>query len=90
MKKKKFILIELEERNGEHEYRQHLLRVIGSKVKNIDKIADNEAKSFYPYATAKPKFEDGGYYHCGMTIHVKVVSVCEIKEAEYNVLNKYI
>jgi hypothetical protein len=88
MGKVKHILIELEERNGEQEYRQFALRTIGSRVKNYNKIGDKIAKEWY--ASFKPEKYDNGYFHLGGTIFVEVKTIQDITEQEYKTLSKFI
>lgn len=84
--KHKYILIELEERNGEQEYRQHVRKKIEKDVKPED-IADYVARTWYEEGE-NAEASDGGYYHLGGRIFVKVESITEITEQEFNVLQK--
>lgn len=83
----KHIFIELNERNGEQEYRQHSL-VVANDDEIPENVAEQEAKYWYDATTAEE--DETGFFHLGGTVHVSVKRVEVISKEVYDVLNKYI
>lgn len=83
----KYFYIEIEERNGEYEYRHKVVRSCPLNV-NPDKFFDdNLAGSWYGGEVDK---EDDGYYYNGGEVFVELTRVEEITKEEFDILNKYL
>jgi hypothetical protein len=91
---KRFLLVDIEERNGEQEYRQHMLLEIPSDSKQSnDEIAEEIAQNWYEGCrdedNEEQEKEDGGYYFSGGALFAEVTGVRELPEADYLILSKY-
>ena len=87
-KNRKFLLLCLEERNGEYEYLHRSVHELpDSRTTTANRFVKEYAKEFYGGET---KFEDGGYSFHNGEIFVKVNSWQVINEEDYNILRKYI
>lgn len=87
----KYYYIEIEERNGEQEYRQPSSVAIDGR-KNIEKYADDLAKGWYGGSDedyTEPEKDGDTYYHLGGTIAISVGRIKEITKDEYDVLKKF-
>jgi len=81
----KYIFLNLKIINGEYEYSSKSVHAI-SKRRNIDVFANKYAKDFY----TKKAYSDGDYYFFnGGEVAVRVKTVQEITENEYQILNKF-
>lgn len=84
---KKYFVINLEERNGEQTYRQHVLTT-GTSRTNTDKMVDKILRKWYD---SKPESDGfGGYYHLSGCVHIRFRGLSEVSQAEYEVLTKYL
>lgn len=84
----KFLLLCLEERNGEYEYLHRSVHVLpDNRSATANRLARNYAKGFYG---GKAESEDGGYYFHGGEVFVGVNSWQFINEEDYNTLKKYL
>lgn len=84
----KYILLRLEERNGEYEYiHRSVHRLSDGRKATADRFAKNYAKDFYG---VKSDPQDGGYYFNGGEVFVEVNSWDFISEEDFNLLNKYL
>jgi hypothetical protein len=81
----KYVFLRLKIINGEYEYSSQGVHQI-SKRRSLDVFAREYAKTFYGGKSYK---EDEYYFFNGGEVAVRVSSVVEITEAEYNVLNKF-
>lgn len=85
---KKYLLLRLEERNGEYEYIHRSVHILpDSKTETVNRIVDNYTKNLYG-GNADP--EDKGFYFQGGEVFVKVDSWEFISEEEFGVLKKYL
>ncbi len=86
--KNKYLLLRLEERNGEYEYSHRSIhRLPDNRKATTDRYAKNYAKEFYG---GKADPQDGGYYFIGGEVFVDVNSWDFISEEGFNLLNKYL
>lgn len=87
-KKRKFLLVEMYERNGEYEYSNTHLVSISSRM-NQDKKLLQHAKSHYPDAVDVEFDENhqGYYFNCG-EVFVKPGKALEITEEMFEVLKQ--
>lgn len=84
----KFLLLCLEERNGEYEYLHRSIHILSNcRITTVNRLVENYAKKFYG---GKAESEDGGYYFYGGEIFVKVNSWQFISEEHFNILTQYI
>lgn len=98
---KRYYLIDIQERNGEQEYRQHMLvETPITDTATPEEIADNVVRGWYPEndddddsddnaPASKKEMEDGGYYFNGGALFAEVTDIRELTEEEYSVLSKY-
>ncbi len=75
-------------RDGEREYYSRSA-FRASSFESAEVIADKYAEAFWSNGYKENKHEEG-YYHLGGEVHVKVDSMQEISETDYNVLSKYL
>ena len=80
----KHLLIELKERNGEHEYTLHFVATV-NKRRKADAVAERVARNWY---SDKPEKGDGGYYFFNGYVHVSVTKVQIISDDERATLLK--
>lgn len=86
--KNKYLLLRLEERNGDYEYiHRSVHRLQDGRNTTAEQTAKNYAKKFYG---GKADPEDGGYYFNGGEVFVEVYSWDLICEEDFNVLAKYL
>jgi hypothetical protein len=84
-----YILITLEEINGDYEYsHKSVAEIKDRRTSSANRIAENYAKSFY--FTSKANEENGGYYFHGGEVFVRVYSWSFISKDVYNILRKYL
>lgn len=84
----KFILLRLEERNGEYEYSHRSVHILSnSLITTANRFAEKYAKKFYG---GKAESKDGGYYFYGGEIFVMVNSWQFISEEDFNTLTQYL
>lgn len=84
----KFLLLYLEERNGEYEYSHRSVHVLPNGLSvTAERIAKNYARKFYG---GKPELDDGGYYFNNDEVFVSIKSWQFISKKDFNVLNKYL
>jgi len=81
---KKFLLINIFERNGEYEYNTKVLNIVEDQ--DVDEFVDNYTKDWYGTADTAEE-SNGGYYLNGGEIYV-MGSYKEINEATYNLLKE--
>jgi len=81
----KYLLIEIEERNGEQEYRQHYLKTYSGKKTN-EQVADQVCSKWY---MGKSEHVDDMYYFDGGSIGASVLSVKEIPKEHFEILKLY-
>lgn len=87
MKKKKFIFVKLEIRNGEYEYTSTSAHEIGSR-KSTEVFGRKYAETFYG-SSIKP-YQDGAWtYFNGGEVAVRCTTAVEITKEEYQTLNKF-
>lgn len=82
----KHVILTLQERNGERTYTDTSVHILNVK-RNINKWAEEYASTFL---NGKSDKEDGGYYFSFGQFHISVVSVKEISEEDFNILQKYL
>ncbi len=88
MKNSKFLLLCLEERNGEYEYLHRSVHVLpNSRITTANRLVENYAKKFYG---DKAEPEDGGYYFYAGEVFVRVNSWQFISEEDFNTLTQYL
>jgi hypothetical protein len=88
-KNSKYILVILEERNGEYEYVHKFVTEIKDKRKRTaKKVAEDYAKNSYDISK-RIKAEDGYYFNRG-EVFVRLYSWHFLNEEEYNIFRKYI
>lgn len=84
----KFLLLCLEERNGEREYLHRSIHVLPNSLRaTAARIAKNYAKEFYG---SKPELDDGGYYFNNGEVFISVESWQFISKKDFNTLKKYL
>lgn len=84
----KFLLLYLEERNGEYEYSHRSVHVLPNNLSaTATRIAKNYAKEFYG---SKPEPDDGGYYFNDGEVFVSVKLWQFISKKDFNTLRKYL
>jgi len=87
-KKSKFMLLVLEEINGEYEYHHRSVHELPNARKmTTRKVTEDYLKSFYG---GEAKKENGGYYFHNGEVYVKINSYRMISKIEYDVLNRYL
>ncbi len=87
-KNRKFLLLCLEERNGEYEYlHRSVHKLPDSRITTVKRFVKKYAKEFYG---GKTESADGGYYFHNGELFVKVNSWQFINEEAYNILRNYI
>lgn len=85
---RKFLLLCLEERNGEYEYSHRSVHTLpNSRITTANRLVKNYAKGFYG---GKAESEDGGYYFHGGEVFVRISFWQFINEEHYNILRKYL
>ena len=83
-----YLFLQLEERNGEYEYRHHSVHELDdNKKSSAEKFVKKYLKEFYGGESDK---EDDGYYFYNGEIFVRINSWDFISEIEYNVLKRYL
>jgi hypothetical protein len=87
-KKKKYLLITIDESNGGYEYTQKLLRIVPATA-NFNKVAEDTAKDWYGKDNLSHS-ENGTHEFFGGEIAVRARGITEITKAEFEILNKYI
>ena len=94
--KKKYILISLQETNGEFEYEHRIPKEIPID-KDIYDYASEYTKDFYGGGSEADEKPEGSiftlpeaYYFDNGEIYVQITDVCELKKTEYDILKKYI
>lgn len=84
----KFLLLCLEERNGEYEYLHRSVHELpDNRSATANRFARNYVKEFYG---EKSNHKDGGYYFNNGEVFVGVNSWQFINEEDYNILSKYL
>jgi len=87
-KNRKFLLLYLEEINGEYEYLHRSIHELpDNRITTVERFVKKYAKGFYG---GKTESADGGYYFHNGQLFVKVNSWQFINEEDYNILRKYI
>lgn len=87
-KKTKYMILVLEERNGEYEYYHRSVHELPDvRTTTMKKCAEKYLKGFYGGNEIKEK--SGYYFHDG-EIYVRINSYKIISQEEYNVLNQYL
>lgn len=83
-----YLLLQLEEKNGEYEYRHHSVHKLDdNKKSSAEKFAKKYLREFY--GNKADKEGDGYYYHNG-EVFVRLSNWKLISEDEYNVLKNYL
>lgn len=86
-KKSKYILLNLEERNGEYEYVHKSVHEIADASQSaIQRFAERFAKTFYGRASEYKE----GYLFFGGEVFVENFSWKMVSEEEYTILKKYL
>ena len=84
----KFLLLRLEERNGEYEYLHRSVHILpNSWITTANHFVENYAKKFYG---GKAESKDGGYYFYGGEVFVRVNLWQFISEEHFNTLTQYL
>ncbi|MEK7558908.1 MAG: hypothetical protein AAB521_01220 [Patescibacteria group bacterium] len=84
----KFLLLCLEERNGEYEYSHRSVHILpNNRIATANRLAEDYARKFYG---GKAEPEDGGYHFFGGEISVRVNSWQFISEEHFNTLTQYL
>lgn len=86
--KNKYILLCLEERNGDYEYQHKSVHTLpDGRESTAERFCKNYLKDFYG---GGGKSENGGYFFNDWEVFVEVSSWKFVTEEHYNVLNKYL
>ena len=83
-----YMILILEERNGEYEYRHRSVHELSDAAEAaVKKYADKYLKGFY--GGKAEKGDEGYYFHDG-EVFVRIYSYQLIDQSEYNVLRRYL
>ncbi|MBK8981328.1 MAG: hypothetical protein IPM38_03145 [Ignavibacteria bacterium] len=84
----KYLLLRLEERNGEYEYIHRSVHALADgEAATVNRLVNNYTKNFYG---GKADPEDNGFYFQGGEVFVRVSSWEFVSEEEFGVLKKYL
>ncbi len=87
-KNSKYIIVTLEERNGEYEYtHKSVHELVDERKVTANRYIRNWAKTFYGENT---ETGDGGYYFNDGEVFVKVYSWDYIGKEDYDILARYL
>jgi hypothetical protein len=81
----KYFFRQFKIRDGEREYYSKSTFFCKSK-EEAQEIAQNALLNFYGEEGTE---EDGGVYHCGGEVYVRLDTLEEVSKLEYDILNKY-
>lgn len=88
MKTDKYVIIHVEERNGEREYTSKVVRQIGGNVDAQEWADENIAKTWLSQDEESEILEDGYYFNAGQYC-VYISKIEEITKEEFDVISKY-